>query len=220
MARYAGLDWSGTPYWRHMGDGPNHYLPCAVRVENVDDLESAFASMRSGLGLPMDFEFRGYKSSPRQIIRVLEYVLEHATIVSLVFDKQTLAQDLGAQIFDKPAMLPIITGQIVINQMLQTGPLGKLWCDKGDIATNRQGLFNTAIMRVARSLWPEGVRIAHVPSGKSQMIQCADIVAYVLHREVQGLSETKEISRQAQKLWRKDGNIIRWGNGDDLRPYL
>jgi hypothetical protein len=217
---YAGLDWSGTPHWRQASKDPVHYIACGVRLESIEDLTSKLSAWRTEMGRPAEFEFHGYKSDPSLVARMLEYATAHATVVAFVFDKPALAADLGDSVFDKPVLLPFTTGQIVIQKMLETGPLRKLWCDKGDVASNRHGQFNTSLMRVARSLWNEGLSVAHIPSDKSPMIQLTDMVAYALHREVQGLWRSEEVKRHVRKLWKNDGNLIRWGNGDDLRPYL
>ena len=46
------------------------------------------------------------------------------------------------------------------------------------------------------------------------------MIAYVLQREARGVSETAQLSRLIQALWRKEGNYIKMGCGDDLQPYL
>jgi hypothetical protein len=157
------------------------------------------------------------------LLRAVDYVLKAGQVTAVVFDKDTLTAEIGAQVFDKPGLLPPATGRVVLDRILEAGPLRRVWCDEGDQRDKkRRQAFNTEVKRKARALWPDeaGPDVKHYPSNKSNLVQLADMIAYVLQRDARGLLETAELRQRARALWRAEGNLVRWGNGDDLRSYL
>lgn len=222
---HAGIDWSGSPDMPKAGHALEFYLPCAVRVAGLDILNQQFIIWRNEFGFPLDYEFHGYRlrRNPEVLMEMTRYVLEKAQVVAILFEKHRLSENLGAQVFNKPIRLAPATGLLICHKMLESGPLRQVILDV-DIAPSNRPEFNTAVKRTARTLWPEqGFSNGfpkHHPSDKHNIIQLADVIAYVLQREAHGLSETAELSRLVKALWRKEGNYIVMGSGDDLQPYL
>lgn len=222
MFLYAGLDWSGTPHAKEKGVEKDLYIPCGVRVPDVEATNGYFAGWRAEFGRPATFEFHGYECGPRTLLRAADYVLEVGQVTAVVFDKDVLVDEMGPEVFEKPALLPPATGRVVLDRMLSTSPLRRVWCDEDMPNKKRQQAFNTAVKRKARTLWPDDASpdMKHYPSNKSNLVQLADMIAYVLQREARGLLETAELRQRAQALWRKQGNQVWWGKKNDLRPYL
>jgi len=216
---YAGLDWSGTPHPQEQGVGIDVYIPCIVHVEDIDATDTYMTDWRKQLGRSITYEFHGHQSRPEVLEQAIEYVLANGRVVAVLLDKQEITEQMGPQVFDHPATLPPATGRIVLDQILEVGPLRRIWLDE-DIASDRRKAFNTEIKRKARALGQESPDLKHYPSDKSNMIQLADMIAYVLQRDAKNLLETEELCRLVRQLWRQTGNRIWWGSEDDLRPYL
>jgi len=221
----AALDWSGSPDAPEVGGALELYIPCVVRVVSMDIVNEQFREWREEFSLAADYEMHGYRLRRRSDIlaRVVENVLENAQVVAYLFDKRALIKDLGSQVFDKPILLAPATGLLVCHRMLEKRPLRQILLDEG-IAPIHRPKFNTEVKRKARILWPEqGVSKSfpkHHPSDKHNIIQLADMIAYVLQREAPDLSETAQLRRLVKALWNKEGNDIRMGSGADLQPYL
>ena len=224
MYEFGSIDWSGTPD-APLNDGSLQlYLPCGIRFPSLDMVDEQCALWRTEFGLA-GHELHGYKlrRRPEVFVRVIEFVLKYAQVTAFLFDKLELRKELGCQVFDKPGQLVPASGLLVCHRMLESGPLRQLWLDE-DIAPSRRPGFNTEIKRNARSLWPDhGIAHnfpKHHPSDKHNIIQLADMIAYVLQREAHGLSETAQLSHLIKALWRMEENYIKMGCGDDLQPYL
>lgn len=222
MSSYAALDWSGSPDAPEPNVAVELYLPCLVCVESKEDIDDVFAVWRAEFSFSQREEFHGHRlrRRPDILLSVVEYAIKNAQVTAVVFDKRVLAGSLGNQVFDKPYLLAPATGLLVAEQVLINGELKMLWYDVGDIVPNRRGAFKTAVQRKARSLWPVSPDVRPLPSHKSSHVQFTDVIAYVLQREERGLSETEELRRRVRKLSRKSDCSIRYGSGDDLRPYL
>lgn len=225
MTLYAAIDWSGSPDAPQDGDELEFYVPCAVRVAGIDVINEQFAAWRKEFGFARSYELHGYKlrRSPEVLMRVTRYILENTQVVAYLFDKQILREDLGPQVFNKPIRLAPATGLLVCHKMLESGPLRQVMLDE-DIAASYRSEFNTEVKRAARTQWPEqGLSKGfpkHQPSDKQNMVQLADIAAYVLQREAHKLSETTELSRLVRTMWHTGDNYIVMGSGNDLQPYL
>lgn len=220
-----GVDWSGSPDAPEDGGKLEFYVPCAVRVASIDAVNEQFAAWRNEFGFAQSHELHGYKlrRNPEVLMRATQYILENAQVVAYLFDKHSLQGDLGPRVFEKPIRLAPATGLLVCHKMLESGPLRQVMLDE-DIAASYRPDFNTEVKRAVRTRWPEqslGKGFPkHQPSNKQNIIQLADIAAYVLQREAHGLSETSELSRLVKAVWRIEGNHIVIGRGDDLQPYF
>ena len=225
MTVTAAVDWSGSPDAPEAGGALELYIPCAVRVASVDRVNEQFRAWREAFGFAADYELHGYRLRRRSdiLVTVVEYVRDNAQVVAYLFDKREMMRDLGSQVFDKPGLLAPATGLLVCHRMLEKGPLRQIFLDE-DIAPRHRPEFNTEIKRKARTLWPEqGIAKSfpkHHPSDKHNVIQLADMIAYLLQREAHGLSETAQLRRSVKALWQKEGNDIRTGGRADLQPYL
>jgi hypothetical protein len=219
MPLCAGLDWSGTPHPKEKTVEIDLYIPCAVSVPDIEATDGWFRDWRKELGRSIEFEFHGYRCSSKMLLKAIAHVLENGSVFAVLFDKNEMLKNIGPWIFDHPALLPPATGRMVLDRMLETDPLHDIWCDE-DIGSNRRAEFNTAIKRKARSLWPTTPKIRHYPSHKSNMIQLADMMAYILQRDARGSLETEELRQRVKQLRNNNRNNIEWNNGDDLRSYL
>lgn len=216
-----GLDWSGTPDAPETEEPKQElYVACAVRFDEMIQPEEMLREWRYEMGLAASVEFHGYESRPETLLRFADFALANLRVCAVVWDKCALV-NAQPSVFDKPALLVPATGEIVLQEILRSGPVRTVYCDEDIKNKERRKAFKTSLARYARELGHErGPDVKHYPSDKSAHIQFADMIAYVLQRHARGLSKTPKLRERAQRLWRKEGNVIRWGGWDDLRPYL
>ena len=225
MVGYIGLDWSGTPDAPESvgeDESPEIYIPCAVGVADAETLNQDFAEWRKRLGVARDFEFHGSRAAADVIQEAVEYALGTAVVSAIVWDKQTLLAELGAAVFEKPALLAPATGLLALQPFLEAYSVRCIWCDEDIQSKERQRAFTTAVKQKARAsmVADRSPDVKHYPSNKSNLIQLADMVAYALQRDFRGFSETPERRAILRRLKNKAENRVRMGGGDDLRPYL
>lgn len=219
----AGLDWSGTP------DAPTGetehelYIACTVRCHDREILEAMFREWRREFRLRPDHEFHGYQLRRRTdvFLRFVETAVTDAQVFALEYDKRMLEEQMGRHIYDKPAYIAPATGLLLTEYVFTGGELKTLTYDAGDIAEeNRRKQFHTAVQRTAKQMGFASPAVRPRPSEVSCHVQFADMIAYALRRDAEGLTETQDLRRALQKLRRKSECMIAWGSGDDLRPYL
>ena len=221
---FSGLDRSGTPNAPDENslkeNVPEIYLACAVCVPDSEAVDRYFADWRQRCGFPKTYEFHSRYGSTALILEGVQFALANAQISAVFFDKERLQSELGGSVYERPNLLTAAIGLIAIEDVLQQSQLKKIWCDEDIQGKEDQKEFDTAVKRFARSYWPKIPTMRHLPSGKSNMVQLADMVAYGLQRDIRGLPETAGMRKTVRELARKEGNRIWEIGGDDLRPYL
>lgn len=215
---FAGMDWSGTPDRKENFEGPDLYVACCVVVPNNEEANQFLDNLRKQRHKPFRYEFKGYHSEENELTELVEYVLDVGRAHALFVDKSEIESRSGREIFHHPDYLTIATGRYVLGKALEKSEISTVWCDE-ELSKEKQKRFNTTIQRDAKFLCRRSPKIRHDASHKSNMIQLADIVAYVLQRDALGKVRLDSLKRAVREL-KDSGDVVWCRNQDDLRPYL
>lgn len=217
---YASIDWSGTALPQEKRLTLDLYVPGGVVVAEVEAVDTFFAEWRQRVNRSAHVEFHGHECTENELLYAMEYVLSSVQVVAMLLNKREIAAEMGPEVFSRPGVLPSVAARPVVSRMLQRHALSVLWLDE-DIPKGRRKAFDTEVKREARTIHPNlRLETKHRPSDKSNLIQLADMTVYVLQRQERGSFQTKRLREVAANLWRKEGNEIWWGKGNDLRPYF
>ena len=196
------------------------YGACGIIAESIEVADAQVIALRRRFNRPTDFEIHGHTMTERELLSMAQEVLPTVRIVMMLTDKRQLIADLGANVFEQAPQLPVALALPVMDRLLSLSPLRRLWCDV-EIPKDRQRLFNQPVQNWSRSRHPrQRLQITHLPSHKKSVVQIADVAAYILQRTARGSFQTADLRVAGAALWHEGKNVIWWGNGDDLQPYL
>ena len=218
------IDWTGDPGWKDPHCSSEFYGPVAVKYNPIThDLSTIVRDWRARFCIPTSVEFKGYNiwKYPGAVLAVAEFVIESVQVVGHLVDKDSLFQEYGSAIFDKPRKLVPATGICALEAIWEAHTKMQVVFDKGDFEGRRQSdSFKTEIRQSAGRHKVIIRDVKGIPSDKSGGVQLADIVAHLLQRDANNRIENAELRRATTKMKRKSGNEIRVIGGNDLRPYL
>ena len=220
----AGIDWTGTPDVPPDDDRTGNYILGSVAVvfEPSCNVDKACAALRTRHNFGQRKEFHGYELTNRRelVFDILNFVVENAMVYGLFWDKRQLRQE-DTTFFDDETLLLDAAGLAVFHNAIDETPLLHVWCDEEIKKKDEQKIFNKKLRGIQKSRWGAGRKgpdAKHRKSDKSNLIQLADVVAYVLQRYLRGLKLEPRIRELARQIW---GNgKVKWGEGGDLRPYF
>ncbi len=215
---YAGIDWSGTPDIRKGVQEPDLYVACCVVMPDIDEANRFLDELRKRRHQAFDYEFKGYHSTEESQKELIEYVLEVGKASTVIVGKRAVESSVGVEIFAHPDKLAIATGRMILKKALGESEIRTVWCDE-ELSKEKQKRFNTAIHKDAKSLCRKSPKIRHDASHKSNMIQLADTVAYMIQRDALGRVKLDRLKRIVKKL-KDTGAVECYNTEDDLRPYL
>lgn len=222
---YAGLDWSGTPNLKGMDSRHDPYVVVVAGVEDVERFTQAMRGLRFGFGMKAEAEFHAHNMPEEHSVQVVEAAQEAGLAVgALLVDKALTRQTQDALALPSPPDLQALAALAVVEVFVRRYSLTELRFDEDIQGRKRQQEFVTAVKRIHRAVWPATrVKVQPLPSHKSDLIQLADVVAYLLGREARASLQTAQGVRLMQALREDARNTITkpkaWdGRGDDLQP--
>lgn len=189
----AGLDWTGTPSLNE----PHPYGPCLIGVRDREQFDAVWSLLAVNAGIGRGEEIKGHKSPPHLLANVLRLVLANEVCVNiLLLDKRKAIQERA--IWPVPPVMRHQTALHLADEAMQRMAFRLLLCDEDIRGKGEQQHFKTAVLRCNARLQPANrMKLGFWPSEKSNLIQCADVIAYVAARSLRENALTQEL----QTLW-------------------
>jgi|GEM_PF-6662580 hypothetical protein len=232
ISYHVGIDWSGRPVAPADLNSIEYYVPGAVIVDSHETAANALNLIKQAHSYGANFEFKGshLRKNEAALADVLEFVLDQCIVVCFVLNKQNLAHAFGPSFFNKPADIPVKTGLNLIKVISSRVRVTEILIDKDDIPRPLRLAFNTAARRIVGNDNGKVLRKGHpkhYASDKWPSIQFADIVCNVLARQARGRQNSARISKIAEAIRSKSGNVVvteedieLGGLNVDLQAYL
>lgn len=207
---HVGMDASGTPDL--LGTDPKHdpYVVCLAAVEDVSLLASHFSNVRSRYGMRATQEFHAHQL-PEEIIRAALVSGDEAGMVigALLLDKAATRQEREPAELPPPVVLQESAAVALLEDFVNRYSLVELRFDEDIQGKKRQSAFITAAKRLHRARWPDqSIKVRPSPSHLSDLIQLADVVAYVLGRKARNAIQSQELRTCVAQLQHNARHII------------
>lgn len=200
MGLYAGMDWTGTTT---QNSAIPLFGPCIVAINDLEELNHSFIDLRRKFGMKAGEEFRGSKSSSEKLAAVLEIGMK-------------LNFSVGVLLIDKPnsLILPenkadfvMLSAMRLLHQFLPNHSIQRLWCDQEDLGKTNEHRFKSDIARLGREYASPKLQTSFRPSHHRDLIQLADVVAYVFSWDARKKSDPA-VKRLLQKIRNAQQNVI------------
>jgi hypothetical protein len=215
---YAGLDRSGSP---DLSEHQARNQLYGVGIAAVEDREVLHQELQAALYThhrARTAEVHGHESPEKTQAAVLEAGIRCGMRVGIYFiDREATRQCFLSSGLPSPKAFMRDTGLLLIERFVEKHCLGGLWCDEDVPDKGWQREFDTQVKRIHRIYWPaEGVKVRHIPSHQSDLIQLADVCLYGFSRLMRGAEQRPELRRVLRQLQEEEQNVVLepviWGN--------
>jgi len=207
---HVGMDASGTPDLMGTNAWHDPYVVCLAGVEDITLLADLLATVRKRFGIRAAQEFHAHQLPEEIICAVLTSADEAGMVIgALLLDKVATRRAREAIELPPPALLQEQAALALLEDFIDRYVLEELHFDEDIQGRKRQSVFSTAVKRLHRARWPgQSIKVRPSPSDQSDLIQMADVAAYVLGRKARGAIQSQPLRVAVTHLAQDTRNLI------------
>lgn len=189
---HAGIDWSGN-------EGRDEYLYCAiVAIADASIWSEVCTAKRHAWGMAKKREFHAQSLKEWQLLAMLKAAREAGMVFGVLRKKRGSSPDMSYA----------SSAQTLFVDFAQRYPLKNLWYDTEIQGGKAERAFETSLYRFNQSIYTKSALKAKCrPSHKSDMVQAADVLAYVVHRWTRGAIKNAALSQLLRDILSEPRNV-------------
>ena len=193
----AGGDWSGKTR-------DDVFVFALAALPDAEVWYQQALKTRQQLGIARHMELHAHSLTEYQRLRFLQAANGNGMIVgAIVLQKSVKAKESSAALFDYASSARQLFGFFAQRYCLK-----RLWYDEEIKGKATQQKFETELHRLQRINHTESMKAKCRPSHTSDMVQLADIVAYVLRRHITGAIKNPLLCQEVQQIVTDPRNLI------------
>ena len=194
---HCGGDWSGKTR-------DDVFVFTLAALPDAEIWHERTLEIRQQLGIARHIELHAHGLTEYERLMFLQAANKNGMIVgAVILQKPVAAKEISVALFDYAN-----SAQCLFEVFAQRYCLKRLWYDEEIKGKASQQKFETELYRINRLHHTESMKAKCRPSHTSDMVQLADIVAYVLRRHITNAIKNPLLRQEVQRMVAEPRNLI------------